>query len=145
MTHRRRISLLLLSAAIISLDASAEDKLGRLFLTPQRRAALEQQRQLNLQEQQSLQGSTMSLDGVVVRSSGKKTVWINGRSQNDNNNDLGVTANVKLGDAAHAGLMAGNEQAADLRVGQKINRATREIKDGLEGGKLIVKPPSQRQ
>ena len=145
MTHRRLISLLLAFGTLISLDASAEEKLGRLFLTPQRRVALEQQRQLNLQEQQSLQGSTMSLDGVVVRSSGKKTVWINGRSQNDNNNDLGVTASVRPSDATQARLMAGNEQATDLRVGQKINRATREIKDGLEGGKLIVKPPVRRQ
>lgn len=124
--------------------AQAEEKLGRLFFTPERRALLEQQRQLNLQDQQTVQGATMSLDGVVVRSSGKKTVWINGRAQNDNNSNLGVNARVAPGDPAHAGLTAGSERQTDLRVGQKINRATQEINDGLDGGRLEVKPPPQQ-
>jgi len=29
-----------------------------------------------------------------------------------------------------------------LRVGQKINRATQEINDGIGGGRVEVKPPA---
>ena len=144
MNHRHLISALLILATALSLNASAEEKLGRLFLTPQRRAVLEQQRQYNIEEQQTPQGATMSLDGVIVRSSGKKTVWINGRAQNDNNSGTGISTNVSAGTPGQAGIEAGDGANTRLRVGQKINRATREISDGLDGGRLEVKPPAQQ-
>lgn len=123
--------------------AHASETLGRLFLTPERRAVLEQQRQFNIQEQQTLQGSTMSLDGIVLRNNGKKTVWINGRAQNDNASDLGLSTKVVPGTPGQAKIEAGDGANTNLRVGQKINRATSEINDGLEGGRLEVKPPKR--
>jgi hypothetical protein len=77
--------------------ASAADApdLGRLFFTPERRLALERQRTHNVQEAQTLQGTTMSLDGVVQRSSGKSTIWINRQAQNENDGGrTGVSAAV---------------------------------------------------
>jgi len=125
--------------------AQAEESLGRLFLTPERRVLLEQQRQFNLQEQKTIEGSTIRLDGVIVRSTGKKTVWINGQAQHDNNQRLGVETRVTRTDPGRAGLAAGNERQTDLRVGQKINRATQEISDGLDGGRIEVKPDRRRR
>jgi hypothetical protein len=140
----RTLAMACIASAALPL-AHAEDQLGRLFLTPERRAVLEQQRQFNIQEQQTLQGSTMSLDGIVVRSSGKQTVWINGRTQNDNSKDLGVTTRISPANPGNAGIEAGDGASTRLHVGQKINRATREISDGLEGGRVEVKPSSQRR
>lgn len=139
--HRLVVALMLgLTLASASL---AEEKLGRLFLTPERRAALEQQRQYNLEEQKTLEGATVRLDGVIVRSSGKKTVWINGHAQHDNSNDFGVSAQVAPNDPAQAGLTAGSgEGQTKLRVGQQINRATHQISDGLDGGRLEINPPA---
>ena len=145
MKFPHRTALLLLTLTALLPQAQAEEKLGRLFLTPARRTMLEQQRQFNLQEQKTLEGATIRLDGVIVRSSGKKTVWINGQPQYDNNNSLGVETHIAPGDPGQAGLAAGNEHQTKLRVGQKINRATQEISDGLNGGRLEVNPPPRQR
>lgn len=131
---------IVLSSALTSASAGAAEKLGRLFLTPERRHQLEQQREYNLQEQRTLEGSTVKLDGVVVRSSGKKTVWINGQQQHDNRNDLGVATDVSRRDPGQAKITDGTSNPTRLRVGQEINRATQEIHDGLDGGRVDVKP-----
>lgn len=136
-----RSALVLIALAAFMPPAQAEEKLGRLFLTPERRAMLEQQRQFNLQEQKTLEGATIRLDGVIVRSTGKKTIWINGQAQHDNSS-LGVETRVAPNDPGQARLTEGNEHQTSLRVGQKINRATQEINDGLGGGRLEVKPPA---
>lgn len=130
-----------LSSTMASSLSMAEDQpLGRLFFTPEKRAALERQRRLNIQEAQTLEGATMSLNGVVLRSSGKKTVWINGRAQQDELSPLNVTAAVKAKEARGALLSANGEPPAELKVGEAINRATREKNNGLQGGSLQVNP-----
>ena len=71
--------LILLCGALLPLHAPAEESLGRLFFTPEKRAALERSRKLNLRQTQQVEGETMSLNGVVRRSDGRGTAWINGR------------------------------------------------------------------
>ncbi|MFY9329381.1 MAG: hypothetical protein WAO76_15400 [Georgfuchsia sp.] len=143
MKYPCRAILVLIMLAVLVPQVHAEEKLGRLFLTPERRALLERQRQLNLQEQKTLEGTTLQLDGVILRSSGKKTVWINGQTQNDNNNSLGVKTRIEPNAPGQAELSAEDNEQAELRVGQKINRATQVITDGLDGGRLEVNPPPQ--
>lgn len=127
---------LLLLALLPSLAAAGD--LDRLFFTPERRAALERQRQLNIQEAQTLEGASMSLDGIVSRSSGKNTVWVNGRPQQEQSTSTGVTARIERG--GRAVVTAGEETPAELRVGESINRGTREKNDGLGGGRIAAKP-----
>ncbi len=117
-------------------QVATAEPLGRLFFTPERRVALERQRQLNIQETQTLEGATMSLDGVVVRSSGKRTVWVNRRAQHDNAAPAGVTVDVTRREPGKASLSVGEETPAQLKVGETINRATREKADALGGGQV---------
>jgi hypothetical protein len=105
--------------------ADSAETLGRLFFTPERRAALERQRQYSVQEAEALQGESVSLDGVVKRSSGRSTIWVNGRAQHDVGNGTGI-AN-------------GEQPALSLRVGESANRTTGEKKDGLGGGTIVIK------
>ncbi len=136
----------LASCAFVSASQAqtkGDRSLGRVFFTPERRATLDRQRQLNLQETQALQGSSMSLDGVVRRSSGRQTVWINGRPQNDNTSPSGVTVTSGGRKSNTLLLNANGEAPAELRVGETINRATRDKDDGLRGGVLLVKPLKQ--
>ena len=70
----RLLPVLLVLAVVAPANAADAAPLGRLFFTPERRAALERQRAFNIQEAQTLQGSSMSLDGVVYRSGGTSTV-----------------------------------------------------------------------
>ena len=78
--------LALLLGAALTPAASAEETLGRLFFTPERRQNLDRQRQLNIQDtkQQVNEDPTLTINGVVMRSNGRRTSWINGAPQNEN-------------------------------------------------------------
>jgi hypothetical protein len=127
------------------LPANAAEELGRLFFTPEKRAALERQRAQNVQEAQTLRGSTMTLDGVVQRSSGKGTVWINQQAQNEGETErTGVTAIVTRGAPGSALLAPGEEAPARLKVGEAMNRATGERDTRLGGGRVVTPAKSPR-
>lgn len=112
--------------------------LGRLFMAPEMRSALERQRQLNIQEAQTLEGSTVTLNGVVTRSSGRRTVWINGQAQHDEATPSGVAATTGPRTPGRAVLTTGDEGPTQLDVGETVNRATHEKSDGLAGGQVSV-------
>ncbi len=137
-----RLMPVLLGLAMIAPACAADvPELGRLFFTPERRAALERQRTLNIQEAQTLQGSSMSLDGVVYRSGGKSTVWINRQPQTENESArTGVSAVVSPGTPGSARLAPGEETPTQLKVGETINRATGERNTRLGGGGVVVAP-----
>ena len=139
----RLIPFVLMTAAAMPAGAADSAPLGRLFFTPERRAALERQRTLNLQEAQTLQGNSISLDGVVYRSGGKSTVWINQRAQTeDESSRTGVNAVVSPKSPGSAVLAPGEEAPTQLKVGEAINRATGERNTRLGGG--VVVTPSDR-
>lgn len=119
--------------------AADAPELGRLFFTPEKRASLERQRAFNIQETQTLQGNTMSLDGVVYRSGGKSTVWINHQAQTENESArTGVNAVVSPKKPGSALLAPGEEAPTQLKVGETINRATGERNTRLGGGAVVT-------
>lgn len=137
-------ALLALSLAAPSVPAAAEE-LGRLFFTAERRAALERQRLLNIQEtQQVIEGATLTVSGVVQRSSGKTTTWINNTPQDDRNNATGVRVEIDRADPGRTTVVAGEESPAKLKVGEAINRATRETTSGVGEGRITVKRESAK-
>jgi hypothetical protein len=125
-------------------SAGTEPALGRLFLTPEWRGALERQRQLNIQQTRSIEGDTVRLDGVVVRSSGKSTVWINNRPQIESARDSGVTAATSRRQPGRATVSTGAEPPVDLKVGATLNQATGEKSGGLTSGEIRVRPARQK-
>lgn len=136
-----------LANALASLPVQAVESadLGRLFFTPERRATLERQRTLNVQEAQTLQGTTMSLDGVVYRSSGKATVWVNRQAQHESEaSRTGVRAVVSPKTPGSAILAPGEEAPARLKVGEAMNRATGERNTRLGGGSVITPRQASR-
>lgn len=132
------IGFALTGILLVAAEAASADPLGRLFFSPERRAALERQRQLNIQETQPLEGSVVTLNGVVSRSSGKHTVWVNQRPQHESAFDTGVTASVSPKQPGRAVVTAGDDPSAALKVGESINRGTREKADNLGGGRVAV-------
>lgn len=137
---------LLLQGSVCRAEPSAgtDPVLGRLFLAPEWRGALERQRQLNIQQTRSLAGDTVRLDGVVVRSSGKSTVWINNRPQIESARDSGVTAVTSRRQPGHATVSTGAEPPVDLKVGATLNQATGEKSGGLTSGEIRVRPARQK-
>lgn len=119
---------------------SGEEPLGRLFFSPERRSAMERQRQYNIKESQAMEGETLSLDGVVLRSSGKKTYWVNGRAQNDDSNSSGVAISSNRKNPGQARVTSNGEPMADLRIGETLNLSTKEKQTGIGNGTVTVKP-----
>jgi len=144
-----RLILAFAASGLLAQTAWAADPplppLGRLFMTPESRANLERQRQLNIQETRSLEGGAMRLDGVVLRSTGKSTVWVNNRPQTETSRDTGVAVSPAPGKPGRATLITGEESPAQLAVGETINRATRETAGGLAGGEIRVHRPTPQR
>lgn len=125
---------------VSSMPAAAEE-LGRLFLTPERRAALERQRQLNIREAEAQVvevGATLSVSGVVRRSGGRTTTWVNNTPQ-DEKSDTGVRVEVDRANPGRTTVVSGEEEPAQLKVGEAINRSTRETTSGVGEGRITVK------
>lgn len=94
---RRLLACLLLLAATAA-EAQSE-ALGRLFMTPQQRSALDRERLLGPSQRQSNLDSEASYtyNGEVRRSSGKNTRWINGEPQSG----AGARPSIPPGDTFH--------------------------------------------
>ena len=127
--------IILLCAALLPPAAVADETLGRVFFTPEKRAALERSRKLNLRQAQQMEGATMSLEGIVRRSDGNGTAWINGRPHNVSDPRHGVAIGLRP-DAAGATVSVGDEAPSRLRVGETVNRGTREKRDVLGEGRV---------
>ncbi len=96
-------SLVLLFLALGQSAAWAQpEPLGRLFFTPQQRAALDRQRQLNpnFLANATDADTSLTINGEVRRSNGRSTRWINGEAQWNGN---APAARVPVGDTFHPG------------------------------------------
>jgi hypothetical protein len=114
-------------------------KIKRLFFSEEKRAALDRQRTQNLQQIRSLQGTTLNLDGLVQRSSGKSTVWINGQPQNENEAARnGVNVFLSRKSPGTAEIAPGDETPTAMKVGEVINRATGERDNRLGDGSVTT-------
>jgi len=135
----RALSFLTLIAALCP-PAHADDELGRLFFTPERRQALDRQRQFNIQEKQEIpEDPTFTIDGVVTRSSGKRTVWVNGVAQNDNEKPSGVAVIPNRKAPGKVIVRSSDSVVGDAKVGETVNRSTGEATDLLGDGKIKLK------
>ncbi|MCP5249348.1 MAG: hypothetical protein H6942_12580 [Candidatus Accumulibacter sp.] len=124
---------------LVGSPAAADETLGRLFFTPERRQQLDRQRELNILDRQQLPADpTLIIDGVVVRSSGKRTAWVNGSPQHENDPWNGLAVTPRHGDPARVMIETSDSPAARARVGQTVNRNTGEATDLLNGGQLQV-------
>lgn len=126
-------------------QASQPQTVGRLFFTPERRIALERQRLSKVRDAEPGEGATLSLDGVVARSSGKTTVWINGRPQNEADAaNTGIAARVSRRKPGTAVVSAGDDAPAlPMRVGDAVNLGTQERQGILGEGSVKVKPAAR--
>ena len=133
----RRLAALALIGALAA-PASAQDTvapLGRLFFPPEQRQALDRQRQLDINARPELgTDPTLTINGVVTRSSGKRTVWINGVAHNENRGDVVVTTPPH--DPGQVVVHAAGSAPTKARVGDTVHRDGGEAADPLDGGSI---------
>ena len=143
--HNSGIALLAFLLALTPIASAQESSqpLGRLFFTPERRQILDRQRQLNIQEKQEVpEDPTLTINGVVTRSSGKRTVWINGVSQNENDNSTGVVVIPNKKDPGKVTVQSNESPSANAKVGDTVNRTSGESTDILNGGSITRNRPT---
>ncbi len=120
--------------------AFAEEALGRLFFTPERRQVLDRQRQFNIQEKQEIpEEPTFTIDGVVTRSSGKRTVWVNGTPIGENDAPPDIKVAPVRENTGLVVIQAGNSSPASAKVGETMHRDTGETTDLLNGGNIAIR------
>lgn len=86
------------------------DELGRLFFTPEQRAQLERQQQ---QKDAAASERTLTVNGIVQKNGGGRTVWINGAPQTAGKSRDHTPDRLPV-------TVPGQAQPVEIKVGQKL-------------------------
>lgn len=125
---------LILAMAMTFFAPAEAQELGRLFFTPEQRAALDARRRARVPDTPAVAvvaSPTTRVDGFVRRSGGPSTVWVNGEPLGEHGPDAprivrGATSDprvsVPVGDAG---------VRFSLKPGQVLDRGNGEIRDVL--------------
>ncbi|MGH8671508.1 MAG: hypothetical protein ACREUA_05650 [Burkholderiales bacterium] len=111
---------------------TAAEPLGRLFFTPVQRAALDsarqQQRSARLEDDSPIaQTGSVELNGMIQRSDGKTTLWINKQMENDSS----VKARVaKRGQVIMT--LPESQRDVELKVGQMLDMTSGKVKEAYQ-------------
>ena len=123
----------------------APAELGRLFFTPERRVQLDRQRELKSEEAPKAESApTLTIDGVVTRSSGKRTVWINGAAHDDGQQADGTTIGTNRRNPGQVVVRPTGAPPIPARVGDNVDRATGEAGGALGGGSIATRSSAPR-
>lgn len=127
-------SLLLFGATV----CAEETPLGRLFLTPEQRAALDNARRNKIRAEATRKPRAsqatrdVRVDGVVKRSDGESVVWINGKAVEDETVDgmrvaplAGTQSSIVVRDPDKGRVLK-------LKVGQRADLLTGKITENYE-------------
>ena len=120
-------------------------ELGRLFLTPEQRSALEARRKARLPDVAPqavvVESPTARVDGFARRSGGPTTLWINGQALPEGIQQEGLRVLPRPADPSKVSVEIGeSKRRIELKIGQTIDRGTGEVKDGLRGGEAARSP-----
>ena len=145
----RARALLLLFGAIASLpSATHAQSLGRLFLTPAQRTALDVRRASRVPDKPAavvVESPTARVDGQVVRSGGRSTVWVNGVAVREGAQSEGLRVVPAAGGAGSVTLAVGeSDRQVDLKVGDSMNRDTGELHHMLGEGEVGISGRSKQ-
>lgn len=97
--------------ALTTAMPAAAEELGRLFYTPEQRAQLDAEHARNAMPEDS--PNVISIDGIVQRHGGERTVWINGVPQVAGQSDASAPESVPV-------AVPGQTQPVQIKVGQKV-------------------------
>ena len=80
----KRLIALAFGVSLCWTAAARAQELGRLFLTPEQRAALDARRKARVPDKPAatpvVESPTTRIDGTVRRPGGRSTVWVNGEA-----------------------------------------------------------------
>ena len=116
--------------------AAAYENLGRLFFTPQQRQDLDRRRRANILDATISTERSVTVNGQVSRSSGRTTTWLNG---------VPLESARSPRDPARATLSGEGDTSVTVKIGQTLDKGRGEVKDPIEGGRIVVPADRARQ
>ncbi len=124
---------------MLPLVSSAAEPLGRLFFTPQQRSTLDNARGQNIKINVEVEPETptpleiISVNGMIKRSDGQSTVWINNRPLNEKRSPSGIKIISRSTDDARVTLqLPQSSRNVDLKVGQNLDAITGQIQESYQ-------------
>jgi hypothetical protein len=136
-----------MAAALPWWTAQAAEPMGRLFFTPPQRSALDAGKKIGVPRSARAPAAPrgpreVTLNGVVTRSDGESTVWVNGRAL-DSKPLSGVSVSASGSDPAAARVkLRGKRGTVELRVGQRLERTTSTIAEPYEAVAVSRESPT---
>jgi len=103
--------VIICALALTTATPASAEELGRLFYTPEQRARLDADHARSSTPTDS--PNVMSVDGIVQRHGGERTVWINGVPQAAGQSDERAPESVPV-------AVPGQSQPVKVKVGQKV-------------------------
>jgi hypothetical protein len=131
---RSRIAIGVL--ALLITGSAFPQEIGRLFFTPEQRAALDARRKARVPDKAAatvVASPTTRVDGYVQRSTGPSTVWVNGEPLPEGTGEasrIGPRISVPVGDGG---------RRATLRPGEVLDRGSGEVRDVIGDGEIRVR------
>jgi hypothetical protein len=136
--------LITILAILLCCSPVQAEALGKLFFTPEERAALDRERLnggLPASQASDAPVESVTLNGHIKRSGGKSTVWINGKSQNEYPNGYKsdaskqVKVTEKKNDPGEVAVkLPDSNRTYPLKVGQTLTPGNGEIREGYRPG-----------
>ena len=129
---------------MLPLVGFSAEPLGRLFFTPQQRATLDNSRGQKIKiEVETVETEPPALDiisfnGVIKRSDGRSTVWINNHPLNEKHAPSGIKIISRSADDASVTLqLPQSSRNVDLKVGQNLDTASGQIQESYQRAPLL--------
>jgi hypothetical protein len=128
-------------AFLVAAQVCVAQELGRLFFTPEQRAALDARRKARVPDRPSaavVASPTTTLDGYVKRSGGRSTVWVNGEALPEGSGDA-----PRIGSSGdgRVSVPIGEGRRAGIKPGEAIDRGTGEVRDVIGNGEIRIRRP----
>jgi len=148
---RAALALVALVAALLGSAGARAQELGRLFFTPEQRAALDARRKARVPDKPAatpqVESPITRVNGAVQRSGGRSTVWVNGEPIPEGAPANAAQAAPSPEGPGHVSLPAGESaQRYDLRVGESLDRGSGEVRDLIGDGEIrVTKPPAGKK
>ena len=142
---RARIALVAIAVTLAGVPSAPAQELGRLFFTPEQRAALDARRKARLPDKPAAapiaELPVTRVNGAVQRGGGKSTVWVNGETIAEDAQPDGARVTPRSTNAGRVSIPAGEgPQRYDLRVGESVDRNSGEVRDVIGEGEIKVGP-----
>ena len=140
---KRAVATVIGTAVLLWAAGAQAQELGRLFFTPDQRAALDARRKARVPDKPAAVPVTESpvtrVDGAVRRSGGKSTVWVNGETIPEGAQPGGAQVAPKASGPGRVAIPAGESAPPiDLRVGESLDRGSGEVRDVIGEGEVRV-------